>query len=107
MKKYMEKMIVPFVSHKKVSMKLGSCSPALTIFNCCKGRTTPGVIALLEHTPPPHTCKVRQVNVCSLKEGNDWHPALRQTTPDFSWYWSTLSLEFNSSVFGNHGHFFW
>uniref|UniRef100_A0A1X7TZ62 DDE-1 domain-containing protein n=1 Tax=Amphimedon queenslandica TaxID=400682 RepID=A0A1X7TZ62_AMPQE len=48
MKRYIEKVIVPFVSQKRESLKLQNDCPALAIFDSFKGQTTLGIFSLLE-----------------------------------------------------------
>ena len=46
--RYIKNIIVPFISQKREFLKLEKTHPALAIFDCFKGQTTPGVLALLE-----------------------------------------------------------
>lgn len=48
MEKHFEKIVVPFLSQKRESLKLEKTSPALASFDCLKGQTTPGILANLE-----------------------------------------------------------
>ena len=48
MKRYIEKVIVPFISKKRESLKLNKDCPTLAVFDCFKGQTTPAIHALLE-----------------------------------------------------------
>ena len=47
MKRYIEKIIVPFISQKRQSLDLPS-QPALAIFDCFCGQTTPDILSLLD-----------------------------------------------------------
>ena len=46
--RYLEKVIVPFVSHKREVLKLDKDRPALAIFDSFKGQTTPAFYSLLQ-----------------------------------------------------------
>ena len=48
MKWYIEKIVVPFISRKREALKLDKTHPALAVFDCFRGQTTPGIITLLE-----------------------------------------------------------
>ena len=48
MKRYLEKIVIPFVDQKRVSLKLEQTHPALAIFDCFRGQTTPDILAVLE-----------------------------------------------------------
>ena len=48
MKRYIEKIIVPFVSCKRELLKLDKDRPALAIFDSFKGQTTPDIISILQ-----------------------------------------------------------
>ena len=48
MKRYIEKIIVPFVSSKRELLKLDKDRPALAIFESFKGQTTPDIISILQ-----------------------------------------------------------
>jgi hypothetical protein len=48
MKRYIEKIIVPFISQKRKSLDLPASQPALAIFDCFRGQTTPDILTLLE-----------------------------------------------------------
>lgn len=48
MKRYIEKIIVPFIVQKKQSLNLPTSQPALAIFDCFRGQTTPNILSLLE-----------------------------------------------------------
>ena len=43
MKRYIEKIIVPFVNQKRKALKLEALYPAITIFDGFKGQTTNGI----------------------------------------------------------------
>ena len=47
MKRYIEKIILPFVSKKRKTLKLEASYPAMTIFDGFKGQTTNDIRALL------------------------------------------------------------
>ena len=44
----MEKVIVPFIVHKREALKLEKTYRALTIFDGFRGQTTPDILSLLE-----------------------------------------------------------
>ena len=48
MKRYIEKIIVPFISQKRKSLDLPTSQPALAIFDYFRGQTTPDILTLLE-----------------------------------------------------------
>ena len=48
MKRYTEKIIVPFFSHKRELLKLDKDRPALAIFDSFKGQTIPDIISILQ-----------------------------------------------------------
>ena len=48
MKRYIEKIIVPFISQKRQSLDLPASQPSLAIFDCFRGQTTPDILSLLE-----------------------------------------------------------
>ena len=48
MKRYLEKVIIPFVSQKRQSLKLSISHPALAIFDGFRGQTTDTILSLLK-----------------------------------------------------------
>ena len=52
MKRYIDKIIVPFITQKREALKLEKTHPALAIFDCFRGQTTADFRSLLEH----HCC---------------------------------------------------
>ena len=48
MKRYVEKIIVPFLDAMKVALQLNKSHPALAIFDCFRGQTTPEFLSLLK-----------------------------------------------------------
>ena len=48
MKRYLLKVIVPFINSKRNSLKLSPTHPALAIFDCFRGQTTPDFYQLLQ-----------------------------------------------------------
>ena len=48
MKRYLQKVVFPYVDQKREALKLEKTQPALALFDCFKGQTTPDMIALLE-----------------------------------------------------------
>ena len=48
MKRYLFKVVVPFLDAKRKELNLVSSHPALAIFDCFKGQTTPEFLSLLE-----------------------------------------------------------
>ena len=67
--RYLEKVIVPFVNEKRAELKLPMSYPALAIFYCFKGQTTPAVKADRQyHTrfvfiPPNCTEKLQPLDI--------------------------------------------
>ena len=48
MKRYIDKIIVPFITKKREALKLGKSHPALAIFDGFRGQTTPVIKSLLQ-----------------------------------------------------------
>ena len=48
MKRYIEKIIIPFVSQKRQSLRLSISHPALAIFDGFRGQTTNTILHLLK-----------------------------------------------------------
>ncbi len=48
MKRYIERIIIPFVAQKREALKLEKCHPALVLFDCFRGQTTAQIDSLLE-----------------------------------------------------------
>ena len=48
MKRYVDKVIVPFLDEKRAALKLDKTHPALAIFDCFRGQTTPESYSLFE-----------------------------------------------------------
>ncbi len=48
MKRYIENVIVPFITRKRLTLQLKATQPALAIFDCFKGQTTPAILDLLQ-----------------------------------------------------------
>lgn len=48
MKRYIENIIVPFITQKRKVLHLSDTQPALAIFDCFQGQTTPSVLSLLK-----------------------------------------------------------
>ena len=48
MKRYIEKIIIPFVTQTREALALDKTQPALAIFDCFRGQTTPAILSLLE-----------------------------------------------------------
>jgi len=48
MKRYIELIIVPFISQKREALRLQKTHPALAIFDCFRGQTTADILSLLE-----------------------------------------------------------
>lgn len=70
MKRYIEKIIVPFVSNKRAELKLTENDSALAIFDSFKGQTTPAIYSLLRshnivaiQVPPNCTDKLQPLDV--------------------------------------------
>ena len=68
--RHLEKVIVPFVNEKRAELKLPMSYPALAIFDCSKGQTTPAVKAVLRQyhirfviVPPNCTDKLQPLNI--------------------------------------------
>ena len=61
MLRYVEKVIVPFVDDKRATLQLDKAHPALAIFDCFRGQTTPEFAAALKkhniiQVPVPANC---------------------------------------------------
>ena len=70
MKRYTEKIVVPFVSRKRAEFKLTENDLALAIFDSFKGQTTPAIYSLLRshnvipiQVPPNCTDKLQPLDV--------------------------------------------
>ena len=68
--RYIEKVIVPFVDAKRAELKLSTTYPALAIFDCFTGQTTPAVKSLLRKhhirfviVPPNCTDKLQPLDI--------------------------------------------
>ena len=48
MKRFIEKIIVPFISQKRQSLDLPTSQPALAIIDCFRGQTMPDILSLLD-----------------------------------------------------------
>ena len=48
MKRYVEKIIVPFIDAKRAALHLEKSHPALAIYDCFRGQTTPEFLSLLK-----------------------------------------------------------
>ena len=77
-KRYITKIIVPFVSQRRRDLKLKSIHPAITIFDGFRGQTTDDVVALLRQhkiipmqLPPNCTDKLQPVDLSINKPMKD------------------------------------
>ena len=68
--RYIEEVIVPFVDKKKAELKLSITYPALAIFDCFTGQTTPALKSLLRKhhirfiiVPPNCTDKLQPLDI--------------------------------------------
>ena len=48
MKRYLEKGTIPFLDKKRKALKIPQTHPALAIFDCFRGQTTPEFYTLLK-----------------------------------------------------------
>ena len=48
MTRYIEEIVVPYLLQNREALKLAKTHPAVAIFYCFKGQTTPGILTLLE-----------------------------------------------------------
>ena len=69
-KRYIENILLPFVSKKREELKLSKSHPALVIFDCFRGQTTDGIKKLLAKNniltvpiPPNCTHKLQPMDV--------------------------------------------
>lgn len=74
MKRYIEKVIVPFVSCKRKELKLSETHSALAIYDSFKGQTTPAILSLLQshniiviNVPANCTDKLQPLNISVKK----------------------------------------
>lgn len=88
MKRYIEKIIIPFVNQKRQSLKLSISYPALAIFDGFRGQTTNTILHLLKdnnihYTIVPANCtdKLQPLDVAVNKPLKDKIKAKFQT-----WY---------------------
>lgn len=77
-KRYIEKILLPFVVKQRVNLKLGSSHPALVLFDCFRGQTTEDVKAILQQNnilsiqiPPNCTDKLQPLDVSVNKPMKD------------------------------------
>ena len=73
-KRYIEKILVPFVTKKREELKLGKSHPALVLFDCFRGQTTGEIKKLLAanniltvQIPPNCTDKLQPMDVAVNK----------------------------------------
>lgn len=78
MKRYVERIIVPFVTQKREALKLERTHPALALFDCFRGQTTPEIHDLLEkhnivaiQVPANCTDKLQPIDVSINKPVKD------------------------------------
>ena len=79
MKRYIEKMIVPFISEKRKHLGLPASQPALTIFDRFRGQTTPDILSLLEkhniiaiHVPANCMVKLQPMDISIEVPVGEW-----------------------------------
>ena len=70
MVRYVKKVIVPFLPRKRTELKLEKLHPALAIFDCFRGQSTPSFYALLKkhnivtvQVPPNCTDQLQPLDV--------------------------------------------
>ena len=70
MKRYIERIIIPFITQKREALKLDKSHPALALFDCFRGQTTDCIEALLEKNnivsvqiPPNCTDKLQPMDI--------------------------------------------
>ena len=95
MKRYIEKIILPFVSKKRKTLKLEASYPAMTIFDGFKGQTTNDICALLNghniipmQLPPNCTDKLQPLDISINKPMKDHSKAKFQ-----QWYANEVSKQ--------------
>ena len=100
MKRYIEKIIVPFVSQNREALKLEKTHPALALFDCFRGQTTPDIIALLEshniivvQVPANCTDKLQPLDVSLNKPMKDEMKKRFQT-----WYAEEVQKQLQDNV---------
>lgn len=78
MVRYVEKVIVPFLTRKRTELKLEKLHPALAIFDCFRGQSTPSFYALLKkhnivtvQVPPNCTDQLQPLDVSVNKPMKD------------------------------------
>lgn len=70
MQRYIEQIIIPFITQKRKALKLDKSHPALALFDCFRGQTTACIEALLEENnivsvqiPPNCTDKLQPMDI--------------------------------------------
>lgn len=78
MVRYVEKIIVPFITRKRAELNLEKSHPALAIFDCFRGQSTPTFYALLKkhnivtvQVPPNCTDQLQPLDVSVNKPMKD------------------------------------
>ena len=100
MKRYLLKVVVPYLNTKRQELHLASSHPALAIFDCFKGQTTPEFLLLLEEhniffvqVPANCTDRLQPLDVSVNKPIKDH---LRKSF--HSWYASEVQKQLLSGV---------
>ena len=98
MRRYIEKIILPFVSKKRKTLKLEASYPAMIIFDGFKGQTTNDIRALLNgqniipmQLPPNCTDKLQPLDISINKPMKDHSKAKFQ-----QWYANEVSKQFET-----------
>ena len=100
MTRYIKEIVVPFLSQTREAMKLAKTHPAVAIFDCFKGQTTPGILTLLErhniisiHIPANCTDKLQPLDVSINKPLKDEMKRRFQT-----WYAVVVEKQLNNNI---------
>ena len=96
MKRYLEMIIVPFITKKKEALSLDDSYPTMVLYDCFCGQTTDGIVALLleKHNivsaqiPANYTDKLQPMDISVNKPVKDELIARFQ-----SWYASEVKKQ--------------
>ena len=98
MRRYIENIIVPFVSNKRELLELPNNHPALAIIDCFRGQTTPGILNLLHENniitvivPPNCTDQLQPIDISINKPVKDQMRSRFQ-----EWYASEVQKQLKS-----------
>ena len=100
MTRYIEEIVVPYLLQNREALKLAKTHPAVAIFDCFKGQTTPGILTLLErhniipiHIPANCTDKLQPLDVSINKPLKDEMKRRFQT-----WYAAEVEKQLNDDI---------